>query len=481
MGTITIVGLGPGPFGLITMETWDKMQQAEQLLLRTAVHPTVAELEKRGLQFSSYDNMYETGATFEEVYSRIAADVVRRAREGQHIVYAVPGSPLVAERTVIMIRELAHSEGQTIHILPGMSFAEVLYVRLGIDPIEGLTILDAADLSALPEDMPTALVVTQVYNQQVASEAKLSLMEIYPDDHQVMLVRNLGLEDEQILSLPLYEIDRQRGIDHLTSLYVPAAPVKTREFTLEPLTDIMARLRAPDGCPWDILQTHASLRSNLVEEVYEVIEAIDLEDDELLCEELGDLLLQIIFHARMAEESGSFSMQDVIDGICSKLIRRHPHVFGQISVRDAGEVILNWEQIKKEEKKERKSLLDGVPKDLPALMGACKLQQKAAKAGFDWDDIEPVWGKLDEEIAELKQAIQQQDSGHTEEELGDVLFSVVNLARFLKVDAETALRLTNGKFKQRFSHVEARVKASGHSWKEFTLEELDAFWEEAKR
>ena len=481
MGTITIVGLGPGPFGLITMETWDKMQQAEQLLLRTAVHPTVAELEKRGLQFSSYDNMYETGATFEEVYSRIAADVVRRAREGQHIVYAVPGSPLVAERTVIMIRELAHSEGQTIHILPGMSFAEVLYVRLGIDPIEGLTIIDAADLSALPEDMPTALVVTQVYNQQVASEAKLSLMEIYPDDHQVMLVRNLGLEDEQILSLPLYEIDRQRGIDHLTSLYVPAAPVKTREFTLEPLTDIMARLRAPDGCPWDILQTHASLRSNLVEEVYEVIEAIDLEDDELLCEELGDLLLQIIFHARMAEESGSFSMQDVIDGICSKLIRRHPHVFGQISVRDAGEVILNWEQIKKEEKKERKSLLDGVPKDLPALMGACKLQQKAAKAGFDWDDIEPVWGKLDEEIAELKQAIQQQDSGHTEEELGDVLFSVVNLARFLKVDAETALRLTNGKFKQRFSHVEARVKASGHSWKEFTLEELDAFWEEAKR
>lgn len=481
MGTITIVGLGPGPFGLITMETWDKMQQAEQLLLRTAVHPTVAELEKRGLQFSSYDNMYETGATFEEVYSRIAADVVRRAREGQHIVYAVPGSPLVAERTVIMIRELAHSEGQTIHILPGMSFAEVLYVRLGIDPIEGLTILDAADLSALPEDMPTALVVTQVYNQQVASEAKLSLMEIYPDDHQVMLVRNLGLEDEQILSLPLYEIDRQRGIDHLTSLYVPAAPVKTREFTLEPLTDIMARLRAPDGCPWDILQTHASLRSNLVEEVYEVIEAIDLEDDELLCEELGDLLLQIIFHARMAEESGSFSMQDVIDGICSKLIRRHPHVFGQISVRDAGEVILNWEQIKKEEKKERKSLLDGVPKDLPALMGACKLQQKAAKAGFDWDDIEPVWGKLDEEIAELKQAIQQQDSGHTEEELGDVLFSVVNLARFLKVDAETALRLTNGKFKQRFSHVEARVKASGHSWNEFTLEELDAFWEEAKR
>ena len=481
MGTITIVGLGPGPFGLITMETWDKMQQAEQLLLRTAVHPTVAELEKRGLQFSSYDNMYETGATFEEVYSRIAADVVQRAREGQHIVYAVPGSPLVAERTVIMIRELAHSEGQTIHILPGMSFAEVLYVRLGIDPIEGLTILDAADLSALPEDMPTALVVTQVYNQQVASEAKLSLMEIYPDDHQVMLVRNLGLEDEQILSLPLYEIDRQHGIDHLTSLYVPAAPVKTREFTLEPLTDIMARLRAPDGCPWDILQTHASLRSNLVEEVYEVIEAIDLEDDELLCEELGDLLLQIIFHARMAEESGSFSMQDVIDGICSKLIRRHPHVFGQISVRDAGEVILNWEQIKKEEKKERKSLLDGVPKDLPALMGACKLQQKAAKAGFDWDDIEPVWGKLDEEIAELKQAIQQQDSGHTEEELGDVLFSVVNLARFLKVDAETALRLTNGKFKQRFSHVEARVKASGHSWKEFTLEELDAFWEEAKR
>lgn len=481
MGTITIVGLGPGPFGLITMETWEKMQQAEQLLLRTTVHPTVVELEKRGLRFSSYDTMYETGATFDEVYSRIAADVVRRAKEGQQIVYAVPGSPLVAERTVIMIRELARQEGQLVHILPGMSFAEVLYVRLGIDPIEGLTILDAADLSSLPEDMPTALVVTQVYNQQVASEAKLSLMEIYPDDHPVMLVRNLGLEDEKILSLPLYEIDRQRDIDHLTSLYVPAAPAKNSEFTLDPLTDIMARLRAPDGCPWDILQTHASLRSNLVEEVYEVIEAIDLEDAELLCEELGDLLLQIVFHARMAEETGNFSMQDVIDGICSKLIRRHPHVFGQVSVRDAGEVLLNWEQIKKEEKKERTSLLDGVPKDLPALMVAGKLQKKAAKAGFDWEDIGPVWGKLDEEIAELKQAIRQQDIAHTEDELGDVLFSVVNLARFLTVDAETALRGTNGKFKQRFSHVEARVKTSGRSWKEFSLEELDAFWEEAKR
>lgn len=481
MGKITVTGLGPGEFGLITLDTWERMQAAECLLLRTAKHPTTEEIKKRGVQFASYDDFYERGESFEQVYQSIAADLICRAKQGQELVYAVPGSPLVAERTVVLLREMAAKEAVCLEILPGMSFAEVLYVRLGVDPIEGVTIVDAADLGALPS-LPTGLIVTQVYNAQVASDTKLSLMENFPDEHEVMLLQNLGLPDEKIRPVKLYEIDRQDGIDHLTSLYVPAMPeTASSDFSIEPLQELLVKLRSPGGCPWDIVQTHPSLRSNLIEEAYEVVEAIDLEDADLLCEELGDLLLQIVFHARMAEETGSFSMQTVIDGVMDKLIRRHPHVFGEISLESAGAVVLQWDAIKRQEKKERISLLDGIPKEFPALMTAQKMQHKASKAGFDWKDIAPVWGKLREEAEELREAVEKKDPEAVEEELGDLLFSAVNLSRFLKVDAEVALQRTNQKFRSRFLQVEAAVKNSGKDWKAFSLAELDVFWEEAKR
>jgi tetrapyrrole methylase family protein / MazG family protein len=480
LGSITIVGLGPGAFGLITLESWEKIKSTAMLILRTAEHPTVEKLREHGIKFISYDNTYEDKLTFEEVYSSIACDVIKQAKAGGDIVYAVPGSPLVAERTVVIIRDLARKENISLTILPGMSFVEVLYVRLGIDPIDGLTIIDAVDFDNLPMDMPTGIVITQVYNEQVASDTKLSLMESYPDDYEVTFVRNLGLPDEEIRQVPLYKIDRQPHIDHLTSLYVSPRKKETR-FMLEPLIETMHTLRSPGGCPWDVIQTHKSLRRNLIEEVYEVIEAIDLEDSDLLCEELGDLLLQIVFHARMAEETGGFSMQNVIDGITEKLIRRHPHVFGDVSVLDAGEVMLNWDAIKKQEKLERTSVLDGVPKDLPSLMQAYKLQHKAAQVGFDWDTVGPVWEKLAEEIDELWEASEQQDSEHIEEELGDVLFSVVNLSRFMKVDAEVALHRANNKFKKRFFYVEEQVKKQKKDWSAFTLKELDSFWNAAKR
>ncbi len=228
------------------------------------------------------------------------------------------------------------------------------------------------------------------------------------------------------------------------------------------------------------MQTHKSLRRNLIEEVYEVIEAIDLEDKDLLCEELGDLLMQVVFHARMAEEAGLFSMQDVIDGITEKLIRRHPHVFGDINVKDADEVLTNWEAIKRAEKKDRKSVLDGVPKDFPALMAAYKLQHKAAKVGFDWPDVDPVWDKLREEVEELEEATVDAAPERIEEELGDVLFTIVNLARFLKIDPEIALTAANRKFKRRFSYIENKVKEKQQKWEQLSLLDLDDLWQEAK-
>jgi tetrapyrrole methylase family protein/MazG family protein len=482
MGEITIVGLGPGSFGLITVETLERLKTAKTLLLRTAKHPTVAEIVTRGISFTSYDYVYEEKASFDEVYTTIANDCIKRAAAGDKVVYAVPGSPLVAERTVTLIRNLATEQGIGLTIMPGMSFLEVLYTRLAIDPIEGVTVLDAADLPSLPSELMTALVVTQVYNTHVASDAKLALMEYYPDDYEIMVVNKLGLSNEQILSVPLFELDRVPNIDHLTSVFIPRRPKTSSRFSLDPIVEVMAKLRSKEGCVWDIEQTHSSLRRYMVEEVYEVLEAIDLEKGDGLCEELGDLLLQIVFHARIAEESNLFSMQQVIDGVTEKMVRRHPHVFGDITVRDAGEVVLNWDAIKKGEYgDERSSVLDGIPKGLPSLMRAYKLQGKAAKVGFDWDNIGSVWDKIQEELEELKEACARGQAADMEAELGDVLFSVVNLARFLKIDGEVALNVTNNKFFRRFSYMERKIKENQLKWENMSPGELDLLWNEAKK
>ena len=480
MGSIKVIGLGPGDFGNMTVEAWEAIQTAEQLILRTALHPTAEEIARRGIVFSSYDEQYAQAGDFETLYALIATDLITRAKAGEEIVYAVPGSPLVAERTVVLLRELSSTEDDLqLTVLPGMSFTEPLCARLGLDPVEGLLIMDATDLERIPMDWPTGLIVTQVYNQAVASEAKLTLMDFLPDDYEIVVAQHIGLPEESIQRIPLYMLDRQPDIDHLTSVFVPPLP-QTARFDFFPLEDIMRQLRAPGGCPWDRVQTPKSLRKHILEEAYEVVEAIDLKDSRLLAEELGDLLLQIVFQARIAEEAGEFSMQDVVDGITEKLVRRHPHIFGDIQVSDAAAVLVNWEAIKRKEKPERKSRLDGIPKDLPALMAAEKMQAKAADVGFDWSNVASVIEKCREEWKELLAAVEEKDKEHIAEEMGDLFFAIVNLSRFLKVNGELALLAANRKFKRRFCFVEERVEASGGDWKNFSLNELDEFWNEAK-
>ena len=481
MGSITIVGLGPGPFGCISLETWDILRQAPLLLLRTAIHPTVEELLAHGIVFTSYDSFYEQGADFDSIYAAIAADVLERAQQGMDVVFAVPGSPVVAEKTVGLIRSGATQQQVPLKVLPGMSFFELLCNRLSIDPQQGMTIVDAQEVETLPVNLSTGLVVTQVFSSYIASELKLSLMERLQDEAPVTVARHLGLPDESVESMPLFELDRQAGFDHLTSVYVPPCSPLQETFSLDPLVDVMARLRSPEGCPWDNEQTHSTLRRYIIEEVYEVLEAIDEKDPAHLCEELGDLLLQIVFHARMAEESGDFSVQDVVDTVTEKLIRRHPHVFGDISVQDAAEVIVNWDAIKRREKAAKpQSALDGVPKGLPALLRANKLQLKAAKVGFDWDNVAPVWAKVAEELGELREAAENGDKAKIEDELGDVIFAAVNLGRFLGVEAEVALNGTNNKFVRRFQQVEAAAREKGLKWKELDLAAMDELWEAAK-
>mgnify|MGYP000903918453 CR=1 FL=1 len=252
---------------------------------------------------------------------------------------------------------------------------------------------------------------------------------------------------------------------------------------LDPLMRVMAALRSPKGCPWDKEQTHHTLRRYLIEECYEVIEAIDENNMHKLVEELGDLLLQVVFHARLAEETRSFDMNDVIAGVVAKMVRRHPHVFGHTKVKDSDEVLVNWAAIKKQEKEEHGEdlgVLGTVPIGLPALLRAYKIQGRAARVGFDWPNVEGAWEKVHEEAAELRVAAASGDHRAMEEELGDLLFAVVNVARFLSVEPELALAGTSAKFEERFHYIEQQATANGHCLEELSLEDMDTLWEQAK-
>lgn len=247
--------------------------------------------------------------------------------------------------------------------------------------------------------------------------------------------------------------------------------------TFDELLSIMRRLRK--DCPWDREQTNDSIKGHTIEEAYEVVEAIDHGNDEDLRHELGDLLLHVVFHSQIAEDEGRFNINDVLEAIIEKLIRRHPHIFGDATVSDSAEVLKNWEQIKMEEGRE--SVIDGVPRSLPALLKAHRMQDKASKIGFDWEHREDVWKKVQEELEELRDAVERQDGNDIEEEVGDLLFSLVNFSRFIKVNPEDALRRTIDKFDRRFRHVERSVRESGREPKDTTLEEMDVYWDEAKK
>ena len=524
-GSITIIGLGPGPAGLLSLEAMNLLKQGP-VILRTRVHPCVAGLEQAGVRYTACDDLYEKGGSFEEVYAGITERVLEAAA-AQNVVYAVPGSPLVAEKTVLLLRKSAAERGIPLIIKPALSFLDLAYVSLGIDPINGLRIIDAQDREALADAGRYPLMVTQVYSTMVASDMKLAVMDVLPDDAEVFFLRNLGLPDEECRPVPLFEVDRQPRIDHLTSVFIPACPdlrpgeaetveeegplltdddpytdEEAREdlengigaewasyprlrrktaYDIRPLADMMQTLREPGGCPWDREQDFKSIRQNMIEECYEFIEALDRDDHGGMQEELGDVLMQVVFHARMAEEKGWFNLQDVIHEVTEKLLERHPHVFGTVHVDGSSDVLVNWDKIKQKEKPERKRVLDGIYEGLPSLLRAHKIQRKTAKVGFDWNDLAPVEEKVHEEWREFTEAMARKDPAAMESELGDLFFALVNYGRHAGIESETALNGTNNRFTRRFNYVEDCVTRSGRDWQDFTLEELDAFWTEAKK
>jgi tetrapyrrole methylase family protein/MazG family protein len=482
MTTLTILGLGPGDAADLTRRAWNALESAKTVYLRTRRHPCVLELPRQE-RYHSFDELYEQSTEFSEVYDGIVQQVLEAAAQG-NVVYAVPGDPFVGESTTSRLIEGAQQRGITTEIIHGISFIEPMLAQVGIDAIDDLQITDALIVAALhhPQINPDApALISQVYNRRVASDVKLTLMNQYPDDFLVKLIHAAGNGEVIVEELPLHEIDHSEHIEHLTSLYLPVLGGMS---SFERFQEIIAHLRAPEGCPWDRKQTHESLRPYLIEEAYEVLDAIDREDMAGLSEELGDLLLQIVLHTQIATEDGDFYMADVLQQVNQKMIRRHPHVWGEVLAENPDQVVTNWEAIKQQEKAARgeakpKSILDGVQPALPALMHAYKIQAKAAKVGFDWDKIEDVRAKVLEEIDEVQRA---SNDAQRLDETGDLLFALVNWIRWLDVDdPEAALRMATLKFRRRFNYVEEQVHASGKEFSAFTLAELDQFWDQVKQ
>lgn len=477
--SITIVGLGPGSVDDLSLKAWRILENSETVYLRTERHPCVPQLPKN-TTYKSFDHLYESVEAFEDVYATIAKTLLQAAQSGD-VIYAVPGDPLVGESTATRILSAAKEQGIDVKIINGISFIEPMLALLEIDALDGLQIFDGLEVAAmhhppLNPEYPTLL--AQVYSQQVASDVKLVLMNQYPDDFEVILIHGAGNDTQKLEKVPLYEIDRSQSINHLTSLFIPA---KGEYTSFEAFQEIIAHLRAPEGCPWDKKQTHESLRPFLIEEAFEVLETIDNGDWDALAGELGDLLLQIVLHTQIATEYGEFYMTDVLEHVNRKMIRRHPHVWGDVEVNgDADKVLVNWNAIKEEEKAEsddeNKSILDSIPKSAPALLVAMKYQEKAATVGFDWPDVSGVEDKAREEWAEIFAEI---DSNLKAHEIGDLMFVLVNWLRWLGIeDPESLMREHNAKFYRRFHYVEKNAK---NNLSDMTLDEMDALWNEAKK
>jgi tetrapyrrole methylase family protein/MazG family protein len=313
----------------------------------------------------------------------------------------------------------------------------------------------------------------------VASEVKLVLSSLYPDEHPVQFVHAAGTSQQQVESLALYQIDRSEAIGLTTCLYLP--PLE-RQSSFEAFLEVVAHLRSPEGCAWDRQQTHESLRDDLLEETYEALAAMDAAQPDGIREELGDMLLLILLHTQIAADEGEFTVVDVLSGIHKKIVHRHPHVFGALELEETGAILKNWERLKAEERlangKGESSLLDGVALALPALLQAEQYQKRAAHVGFDWKDVHGVLDKLREELDEVLAADEPEKRAA---EIGDLLFAVANLARWYKVDAESALREANARFRQRFSFIEASARAQGGSVSDLTLDEMEALWQAAKK
>ena len=479
---IKIIGLGPGDPNALTVGAIEELKNSNNVYFRTEIHPTVDYIKKCGNSYNSYDYFYETCDSFDQVYLNIAEDIIKKYDDQGDLIYAVPGHPLVAERSVTNLIELCKKDNIKYEVIPAVSFVDAMMERLEIDPIAGLKIIDAFDIKNQILDKRIGTIITQVYNGLIASEVKIKLSEFYDDETEIFYCRAVGIDgEERICKIPLYELDMQEDIDYLTSIYIPKDDENKKD--IYDLLNLVEVLRGENGCPWDKEQSHESIKKAIVEESYEVLDAIEKEDYDGLIEELGDVLFQVIFHASIENDEGFYNFSDVVEGVYNKMTYRHPHVFGEDKLSESEDVIRKWDELKKEEKNFKKfsDELEGVAKALPALIRANKIQKKANKIGFDMENIDEVIIKLKEEINEVIEVYKNGNRAKITEEIGDLIFSCVNIARFLEVDSEEALNLAIDKFINRIKYIEEAGERQNLDIKDMDLDYMNKLWNESKK
>lgn len=481
---IYIVGLGPGDAGSVTPHALEAMRNCGRVLLRTEALDAGGYLGAAGIEYEALDGLYESAGDFDSLCAAIAGRVMDSAAECD-TAYAVAD---LAEASV----------GELLRRLPGGKGAPKVKLVPGVSPCAAATaglsgeyqIVDGAAWQSAHLNPRLPLVIRELDTRLLASELKVRLLERYPADARVRFFAG-DAAWRGGYEITLEQLDRQARYDHTVSARLDALELDALServmasdddvrFDFEHLVEIVRRLRAPDGCPWDREQTHESLRSTMIEECYEAIERIDRQDWAGLYDELGDVLLQVVMHAQIADEHGEFAIGDVTNAICRKMIFRHSHIFGDDTAADAREVLKLWEERKRREKGQRTvgETMDGVGRNLPALMRADKVQAKAARAGFDWDAPEDALVKVSEEAGEVAQALR--DRTNVVEELGDLLFACVNVARLAGVDSEQALRAATDKFMDRFTRMERAILDDGKQLTSMTLEQMDEYWDRIK-
>lgn len=472
---ITVISMGPGDPALLTLQAAEQLRAAKRLILRTARHPVTAWLEEQGIPFTSLDDYYDRYEDFDAMHRDMAAFLWQEAAS-HPLAFAVMDA--AGDGAVAALRAAIPEKGR-LQLLPGVPMAGAALSRVPHPAAScgRVRVLPATDVTGAPALPTEPLLITELDNPRLAVTVKLWLADGYGDETEVYFLASTVTGRGAVKRIPAYELDRQRHLDHTAAVFVPPLSLLERErYSFRDLLDVMDRLRGPEGDPWDAAQTHESLRRYMLEEAYEVAAAIDEGDADHLADELGDVLLQVAFHAGVGESHGEFDVTDITTDITRKMIRRHPAVFG-LGERPATE---NWETMKMQERglPTMGAMMADIPAALPSLTRAQKVQAKAARVGFDWDSPEEAFPKIGEEAEEVLEELRAGRDPLME--LGDLLFSCVNVTRLCGLDAEEALHRSTEKFIRRFNAMEKRIISDGKSLKGLTLHEMDVYWEQVK-
>ncbi|MDW8051896.1 MAG: nucleoside triphosphate pyrophosphohydrolase [Armatimonadota bacterium] len=466
---IYLVGLGMGGAQELSEQAFQALRRARRVFVAFPNHPTARLLTLAGVP-------YEPIAPDPE---QIATTLLNCPEAP--VALALPGHPLVANSLTAAVLHATAAQGRSVRLVPSRSFIEPALEATQLVASTGIQVLHAHQLPFARLEPTLPLLFFGLESAEDLARVQQQLLRTHPPDFEVILVHAPGDEARtEVRHTPLRNL-HQLPTDANTYLLVPPCPRREQTYTgFEGLVAVVAALRAPGGCPWDREQTHSSLKPHLLEEAYEVLEAIDAGDYAALREELGDLLLQVLMHSQIASETGAFDIHQVVQHLIDKLIARHPHVFGEAHAETAEQVLKNWDKTKRQQKAQD-SILEGVPRTMPALARAQEISKRAARVGFEWESIHGVLDKLREEEQELRQAIEAGDLKRAESEIGDLLFTVVNVARHLRIDAEQSLRQMVDRFVRRFQWMEAEAARQNRPLESLTPDEWEALWQQAKQ